>query len=93
MDPTVRASLRCGGLGGWNCDPDFARLLQAMKTEPQFERRYRLWQDIHRLFWDRVPFIQYGETFWLRVMRKHVRGPFDMPGITGWYFWNVWLEP
>jgi len=29
-------------------------------------------KDIHRLFWDRVPFIQYGDTFWLTVMRKHV---------------------
>jgi ABC-type transport system substrate-binding protein len=80
--------LRCDG-SGWNCDPDFAKLLHAMETELQFERRYRLWQDIHRLFWDRVPFIQYGDTFWLTVMRKHVHGPFDMPR---WYFWNVWLS-
>jgi peptide/nickel transport system substrate-binding protein len=87
-DPTHSGSLRCD-VPGWNCDPDFARLLQAMETELQFERRYRLWQDIHRLFWERVPFIQYGDTFWLRVMRKHVHGPFDMPV---WYFWNVWLD-
>jgi hypothetical protein len=57
-----------------------------METEPPFERRYRLWQDIHRLFWDRVPFIQHGDRFKLTVMRKHVQGPFDMPS---WYFWNV----
>jgi peptide/nickel transport system substrate-binding protein len=87
-DPTPPAGLRCDG-SGWNCDPDFAQLLQAMETELQFERCYRLWQDIHRLFWDRVPFIQYGDTFWLTVMRKHVHGPFDMPR---WYFWNVWLD-
>jgi hypothetical protein len=60
-----------------------------METELQFERRYRRWQDSHRLFWDRVPFIQYGDTFWLTVMRKHVQGPFDM---RWWYFWNVWLD-
>jgi hypothetical protein len=66
-----------------------AKLLQAMETELQFERRYRLWQDIHRLFWDRVLFILYGDTFWLMVMRKHVHGPFDMPW---WYFWYVWLD-
>lgn len=88
-DPTLHGNLRCDR-PGWNCDPDFAKLLHAMETELQFERRYRLWQDIHRLFWDRVPFIQYGDTFWLTVMRKHVRGPFDMPG---WgYLWNVWLS-
>jgi peptide/nickel transport system substrate-binding protein len=87
-DPTLSPHLRCDG-PGWNCDPDFAKLLQAMETELQFERRYRLWQDIHRLFWDRVPFIQYGDTFWLTVMRQHVHGPFDMPQ---WYFWNVWLS-
>ena len=54
-----------------------------METGLQFERRYRLWQDIHRLFWDRVPFIRHDDTFWLMVMRKHVQGPFDMPV---WYF-------
>jgi peptide/nickel transport system substrate-binding protein len=87
-DPTLSNHLRCDQLG-WNCDPDFAKLLQAMETELLFERRYRLWQDIHRLFWDRVPYILYGDTFWLTVMRKHVHGPFDMPW---WYFWNVWLD-
>ena len=54
--------------------------------EPQFERRYRLWQDIHRLFWERVPFLLYGDVFNLTGMHKHVQGPFDMPS---WYFWNV----
>jgi hypothetical protein len=33
-----------------------------METELQFEGRYRLWQDIDRLFWNRVPLIQYGDT-------------------------------
>jgi alkanesulfonate monooxygenase SsuD/methylene tetrahydromethanopterin reductase-like flavin-dependent oxidoreductase (luciferase family) len=56
------------------------------EMEPQFERRYRLWQDIHRLLWERVPFLLYGDVFNLTGMHKHVQGPFDMPS---WYFWNV----
>ena len=60
-----------------------------METERQFEKRYRLWQDLQRLFWERVPMIHYGHTFRLNVMRKHVNGPFDMPQP---YFWNVWLD-
>jgi len=87
-DPTLQWAFRCDE-PGWNCDPDFAKLLQAIETELQFERRYRLWQDIYWLFWDRVPFIQHGDMFWLTVMRKHVQGPFDM---RQWYFWNVWLD-
>jgi hypothetical protein len=64
-------------------------VFQHYEMEPQFERRYRLWQDIHRLFWERVPFLLYGDVFNLTGMHKHVQGPFDMPS---WYFWNVWLD-
>jgi len=87
-DPTLSNRLHCDGPGR-NCDPDFAKLLQAMETELQFERCYRLWQDFHRLFWERVPFIQHGDMFELTVMRQHVHGLFDM---RWWYFWNVWLD-
>jgi peptide/nickel transport system substrate-binding protein len=86
-DPTLRGFLHCDW-PGWNCDPDFDGLFDAMETEVQFERRYRLWQDFHRLFWERVPYILHGDRFDLIVMRKHVHGRFDMPQV---YFWNVWL--
>jgi peptide/nickel transport system substrate-binding protein len=65
------------------------RLVHALETELQFEKRYRLWQDIQQLFWERVPFIHYGHVFRLLAMRKHVHGSFDMPYL---YFWNVWVE-
>jgi peptide/nickel transport system substrate-binding protein len=74
---------------GWNCDSDVERLVHAMATELQHEKRYRLWQDIQRLFWERVPAIHYGHISALRVMRKYVHGPFDMDEP---YFWNVWVE-
>jgi hypothetical protein len=67
VEPPLHTGLCCDA-PGWKCDGDFAQLLQAMETEPKFERRYRLWQDIHRLFWDRIPFIQHGDmggrSFW-----------------------------
>jgi peptide/nickel transport system substrate-binding protein len=86
-DPTLYYPLRYD-TAGWNCDPDFERFLHAMAIELQFERRYRLWQDLQRLFYERVPAIHHGWVFIPWVMRKHVHGPFDMffP-----YFWNVWL--
>jgi peptide/nickel transport system substrate-binding protein len=91
LDPILHPRLRCDSpFGGWNCDPDFERLLHAMGTELQYEKRYRLWQDIQRLFWERVPYIHYGHASHLVAMRKHVHGrPFDMPNP---YFWNVWVE-
>jgi ABC-type transport system substrate-binding protein len=79
---------------GWNRNPDFEKLLHTMATKLQFEKRYRLWQDIHRLFWERVPVIQYGHRFGLCVMRQQVHwldrlgGPFDRRLS---YYWNVWL--
>jgi peptide/nickel transport system substrate-binding protein len=89
-DPTLYYSIRFRyDLPGWNCDPDVERLLHAMATERRFERRYRLWQDLQRLFYERVPAIHHGWVFMPWVMRNHVHGPFDMffP-----YFWNVWVE-
>lgn len=87
MSPTLYDPIRCN-FPGWNCDPDLEQLLQAMATELQFERRYRLWQDLHRLLWERAPMIHYGYVSGLSVMPKHVNGPFDMVRP---YFWNVWL--
>ena len=46
--------------------------MHAMETERQFEKRYRLWQDIQRLFWERVPYIQYRHVSRFVAMRKHV---------------------
>jgi peptide/nickel transport system substrate-binding protein len=91
LDPILHSRLRCdSAFGGWNCDPDFAQLVHAMETERQFEKRYRLWQDLQRLFWERVPYIHYGHSSRFVAMRKHVHGrPFDMPNP---YFWNVWVE-
>jgi peptide/nickel transport system substrate-binding protein len=91
VDPLLHPRFRCDmATGGWNCDPDFAQLAHAMETERRFEKRYRLWQDLQRLFWERVLYIHYGHASRFVAMRKHVRGrPFDMPTP---YFWNVWVE-
>jgi peptide/nickel transport system substrate-binding protein len=86
-DPTLDQWVRCDS-PGIHCDPDHAQLWQAMSSELQFERRYRLWQDLNRLFWERAIGIHYGYLFLPWVMRKDVQGPFDMVFP---YFWNVWL--
>ena len=85
----LHRAINCDWIGGWNCDPDVTKLVYALTTELQFEKRYRLWQDIQRLFWERVPVIHYDHRCGLIVMRKYVHGSFDM-----WphYFWNVWVE-
>lgn len=67
-----------------------------MATERQFEKRYRLWQAIQQLFWERVPRIQYGRVSSSIIMHQRVHGPFDMrcpsPTCDFPYFWNAWLE-
>ncbi len=88
-NPYWYQGLRCEATGGWNCDPDVVRLKHIMATELRFEQHYRLWQDLQRLFWERIPVIHYGYSAALQVMRKHVHGPFDMGQL---YFWNVWVE-
>ena len=78
-DPTTFSMIRCDSpVGGWNCDLDVVRLRHAIATERQFEKRYRLWQAIQQLFWERVLGIQYGHVSSLTVMHQRVHGPFDM---------------
>ena len=54
-----------------------------------FDKRYALWKEVHKAFYDQVPVIRHPDIFGLNVMSKHVKGT---AGMMRPFFWNVWLD-
>src|SRR6266498_966725 len=75
---------------GWTNDEDLNRMLAELAGETDYKKRFALWEQVTRTFYDRVPVARYGDLFGLRAMRSHVKG-FDTTLMRP-RFHNVWLE-
>ncbi|HEX6212468.1 MAG TPA: ABC transporter substrate-binding protein [Methylomirabilota bacterium] len=75
---------------GWTEDAELKRLLSELAGETDYKKRFALWEQVTRRFYDQVPVARYGDLFGLRAMRAHVKG-FDS-GLMRPRFHNVWLE-
>ena len=87
-EPSLGAVIQCNWPGWW-CHPEKDALLQAMMREPDFTKRYALWEKVQALFWDDVPVVKFGDAFLLNVKRKELKGFRALPHM---FFWNAWLE-
>jgi peptide/nickel transport system substrate-binding protein len=89
FDPASYTVLSCTW-PGWTCDEDIQKLNQELARETDHKKRYALWEQMHRLFYEKVPSIRYGDLHGLRAMRKTVKGFNDKTERPRFY--NVWLE-
>jgi peptide/nickel transport system substrate-binding protein len=87
-DPTQHVTLSCAW-PGWHCMAETDALLNQMRHETAFDKRYALWKDVHKVFYDQVPVIRHPDIFGLSVMSKQVKGT---AGMMRPFFWNVWLD-
>jgi peptide/nickel transport system substrate-binding protein len=88
-DPTQHPYLRCEW-PGWTCDPDINGRLDAIRRETDQKKRMALWEEVHKLFYERVPVIRFGDLLGLRAMQAHVKGFNESMAFPR--FHNVWLE-
>jgi peptide/nickel transport system substrate-binding protein len=75
---------------GWTTDEEFATINAQLARETDHKKRYALWEQQTKLFYEKVPVIRYGDLFGLRAARKTVMGfneKTERPR-----FWGVWLE-
>ena len=89
FEPTAYTVLSCTW-PGWTCDADIQGLLQEMARETEPRKRFALWEQMHRLWYEKVPSIRYGDLHGLRAAAKKVQGfneKTERPR-----FHNVWLE-
>src|SRR6266704_3385959 len=75
---------------GWTSDDEFLTLHAQLARETDPKKRYALWEQMTRVFYDKVPVARYGDLFGLRAMRKHVKGFSDKTERPR--FWGVWLD-
>jgi peptide/nickel transport system substrate-binding protein len=75
---------------GWTSDEEFMTLNAQLARETDPKKRYDLWVQMTKTFYEKVPVIRYGDLFGLRAMRKHVKGFNDKTERPR--FWGVWLD-
>lgn len=75
---------------GWTSDEEFLKLNAELARETDPKRRYALWEQETKLFYEKVPVIRYGDLFGLRAMRNTVKGFNEKTERVRFY--NVWLE-
>ena len=89
FEPTAYTLLSCTW-PGWTCDEDLQRLVGDMAKETDYKKRYAIWEQIHRVWYEKVPSIRYGDLHGLRAASKKLRGLNEATERPR--FSNVWLD-
>jgi peptide/nickel transport system substrate-binding protein len=89
FEPTAYTVLSCTW-PGWTCDADIQGLLQEMTKETEPKKRFALWEQMHKLWYEKVPSIRYGDLHGLRAASKKLQGFNDKTERPRFY--NVWLD-
>ena len=75
---------------GWTCDEQIQTIKTAMIRETDYKKRLALWEQMHKVFYEKVPVIRYGDLFGLRAMQATVKGFNEKMAFPRFY--NVWLD-
>ncbi len=59
---------------GWTCDEDIQRIKTEMIRETDYKKRFALWEQMHKVFYEKAPVIRYGDLFGLRAASKKLKG-------------------
>lgn len=74
---------------GWNTSTRNAANYQALINETDPNKRKQLFVEQQQIFWEEVPYMQFGEQFGLRAARKEVKG---FSNASEFFVWNAWLD-
>ena len=75
---------------GWTSDEEITTINAQLARETDQKKRYALWEQQTKLFYDKVPVARYGDLFGLRAARKSVKGFDDK--VERPRFWGVWIQ-
>ena len=75
---------------GWTEDEQIATLMAQMARETDPKKRYALWEQTTKRFYEYVAVARYGDLFGLRAIRKNVKGFSEKTERPR--FWGVWLD-
>jgi peptide/nickel transport system substrate-binding protein len=88
-DPTHHDVVSCGW-PGWTCDEEIQSRQAELARETDPKKRFALWEQQTRTFYEKVPVIRYGDLHGLRAIRTHVKGFNEKTERIRVY--NVWLD-
>jgi peptide/nickel transport system substrate-binding protein len=88
-DPLFQAILSCTW-AGWTCDEEIQRINTELGRETDPRKRYALWEQQTRLWYEKVPSIRYGDLHGLRAAQKTLKGLNENTERPRFY--NAWLE-
>ena len=74
---------------GWWESPKLIELMDKYAAETDFDKRYKLMEEIQGLFYIEVPTVKVGDYANFRIAAKNVQGFKNLWEI---FFWNVWKE-
>jgi peptide/nickel transport system substrate-binding protein len=75
---------------GWTEDEQIGTLMAQMARETDPKKRYALWEQTTKRFYEYVAVARYGDLFGLRAIRKNVKGFSEKTERPR--FWGVWLD-
>jgi len=87
-DPSMLTILTPGYPGWWE-SPKFIDLLDKFNTELDFDKRYKVMEEIQELFYTEIPAIKVGDYGNFRIAAKNVHG---FQNLNEPFFWNVWKD-
>jgi peptide/nickel transport system substrate-binding protein len=88
-DPTQHPYLRCDW-PGWTCDDEIQKRMDVIRRESDPKKRQAVWEEVQKLFYEKVPVLRYGDLFGFRAMSASLKGFNE--GMTFPRFHNVWLD-
>jgi peptide/nickel transport system substrate-binding protein len=75
---------------GWTSDEEILRNQAELARETDPKKRYAIWEQQHRAFYEKAPVARYGDLHGLHAARSHVKGYNER---LEWIrFQNVWLD-
>jgi peptide/nickel transport system substrate-binding protein len=89
FDPAQYSILTCSW-PGWTCDEEILRIQAELARETDSKKRYALWEQQHRVVYQYVPILRYGDLFGLRAIRSTVKGYNQK--MERMRFTDVWLD-
>lgn len=87
-DPVLNTFMSSSVPGWWE-NERVEKLLEQMRLEIDFDKRFEMWEEIQEIFYEEVPYVKIGDYATLRLLSERVRNFQRAPEI---FFWNVWVE-
>jgi peptide/nickel transport system substrate-binding protein len=90
-EPTQLAIMQLCNWPGWWCSESSQEILDGLRTESDFDKRFKLMEQLQTNFYTEVPMIKIGDTKDIVARSKKLQGLSQQQQL-GPQLWNAWLE-